>query len=281
MALLAVVGVVLLSDLIGRQHQQGALCACVVCSFAMLSRLCTSPPSCAVCCGALQINLWSKVESAFGRTGIPSFLLEGVLGELQAASSRHLAHLAAGMTLELSATSSRKSASAGARAKEGRAAALDGSLLAANYGSSSSSTARPLASVAAGSVLSSSSSSSMGSASVDTHWDEVQEEVSSAKAKKGPGPRKGTSTAGAGAVKEEISKVVRVQGAQALMQHGDHFVCRQPDHTGTACARAAAVAALGWYRPCSSCVPASTVPITALKQRLLVLCVPPGHAFYE
>lgn len=40
-----------------------------------------------------QVALWKRVEGVFGRTGIPSFLLEGVLGELQAATSRHPAHL--------------------------------------------------------------------------------------------------------------------------------------------------------------------------------------------
>eukprot|EP00775_Hariotina_reticulata_P008697 gene8697-8878_t len=42
----------------------------------------------------LQVKHWRQVITAFGRTGIPSFVLEEVLGELQAATSRHLSELA-------------------------------------------------------------------------------------------------------------------------------------------------------------------------------------------
>jgi hypothetical protein len=164
-----------------------------------------------VLCHALQVGLWSKVESAFGRTGIPSFLLEGVLGELQAATSRHLAHLAAGMTLELSSVSSRKAGSAaqGSRGKKGAAAAAVGDA-AAGPGSGVSSSSRQLASVAAGSVFSSSRFSGEGSVASDS--DDGEEEVSSAPRTVKAGRRKETGYAAATAFKEEISKIVRVQG---------------------------------------------------------------------
>lgn len=71
-------------------------------------------------CGCLllflhQVATWRQVAAAFGRTGIPSFLLEGVLGELQAATQLHLAQLAAGMTLQLSATTTAGKAAAAAK----------------------------------------------------------------------------------------------------------------------------------------------------------------------
>ncbi len=31
----------------------------------------------------VQVDLWGEVDRAFGRTGVQSFALEGVLGELQ------------------------------------------------------------------------------------------------------------------------------------------------------------------------------------------------------
>jgi len=31
----------------------------------------------------VQVGLWGEVDRAFGRTGVQSFALEGVLGELQ------------------------------------------------------------------------------------------------------------------------------------------------------------------------------------------------------
>jgi hypothetical protein len=55
------------------------------------------------------------VDVAFGRKGIPSFVLEGVLAELQAATTRHLRELASGMTLELKPTTVKASSSAGKR----------------------------------------------------------------------------------------------------------------------------------------------------------------------
>lgn len=175
-------------------------------------------PCRAVLCHALQVGLWSKVEAAFGRTGIPSFLLEGVLGELQAATSRHLAHLAAGMTLELSATSSRKASTQGSRGKKGAAAAaaaaaalVEDAAASSGSGVSSSNSSRHLASVAAGSMLR--SSSSIGEeGSVASDSEDGEEEVSSDPRKVKAGKSKETGSAAATGFKEEISKVVRVQG---------------------------------------------------------------------
>lgn len=61
---------------------------------------------------AVHVCCCLQVDAAFGRGGIPSYVLEGVLGELQAAAGRHLAQLATGMSLELTATSMRRSAAA-------------------------------------------------------------------------------------------------------------------------------------------------------------------------
>jgi hypothetical protein len=154
----------------------------------------------------LQVNLWGRVESAFGRTGIPSFLLEGVLGELEAASSRHLAHLAAGMTLELKPTSSRKVAAAGSRSKKGTASASSTSATAAPTDSIDEDAHRAVSSVGSRAVAG--VAAAAGGVSVDS-LDEVGASGSSGKGRKGKGKAAG---AVAGAVKEEISKVVRVQG---------------------------------------------------------------------
>ncbi|KAF8071319.1 hypothetical protein HT031_001402 [Scenedesmus sp. PABB004] len=70
-----------------------------------------------------QLSLWRRVDVAFGRTGVPSFILEDVLGELQAACSRHLGALAAGMALELSATSAKRTAPAAGKAPRAAKAA--------------------------------------------------------------------------------------------------------------------------------------------------------------
>lgn len=172
-----------------------------------------------------QIALWKRVEGAFGRTGIPSFLLEGVLGELQAATSRHLAHLAAGMTLELSATSSRKgalrafasSSSSSSRMVAGnssrdptRSDSEEGDQEGGGGGSAalgiSSSSSRVLTSVAAASAFDAAGGSTTES------MDSDEEEASSSNSGNSGGKkgvRKGPKAVG---TKEEISKVVRVQG---------------------------------------------------------------------
>jgi hypothetical protein len=73
--------------------------------------ICSAALPLPLCCSASpQVSLWRRVDATFGRTGIPSFILESVLGELQAACSCHLSKLAVGMSLELSATSERKTA---------------------------------------------------------------------------------------------------------------------------------------------------------------------------
>ncbi|GAX81139.1 hypothetical protein CEUSTIGMA_g8573.t1, partial [Chlamydomonas eustigma] len=51
-----------------------------------------------------QIQNFEEVEKALGRGGIPSFVLEGVLGELQARTATFLEQLSDSMVLELSAT---------------------------------------------------------------------------------------------------------------------------------------------------------------------------------
>jgi hypothetical protein len=62
------------------------------------------------------------VDAAFGSQGIPSFVLEGVLGELQAAASTYLSQLASGMSLELKATKLTAAAAAKAKGKAKKAA---------------------------------------------------------------------------------------------------------------------------------------------------------------
>lgn len=122
------------------------------------------------------------------------------------------------MTLELSATSSRKASTQGSRGKKGAAAAAAAAAAvedaAAGSGSGVSSgvsSSRQLASVAAGSV--SRSSSSIGEeGSVASDSEDWEEEMSSAPRKVKAGGRKETGSAAATGFKEEISKVVRVQG---------------------------------------------------------------------
>jgi hypothetical protein len=133
---------------------------------------------------SLQVSLWRRVDAAFGRTGIPSFILESVLGELQAACSRHLSKLAVGMSLELSATSERKTvkkaAGKGARkgSKKGKTAA------GSSFGESEE--------------LSESDNDESSSA--------VAELAAAAAA------------AGSASLKEEISKVIRVRAAGGEMR---------------------------------------------------------------
>ncbi|KAL0033719.1 hypothetical protein WJX77_002381 [Trebouxia sp. C0004] len=50
-----------------------------------------------------QVCLWGEVDRGFGRTGVQSFALEGVLGELQELTSRYLEQLSSGTTLTLAA----------------------------------------------------------------------------------------------------------------------------------------------------------------------------------
>ena len=64
---------------------------------------------------------------AFGRTGIPSFLLEGVLTELQAETSRFLKGMSSGFSLTLSPTTERSGR--GATASEQIAKASGSSVL--------------------------------------------------------------------------------------------------------------------------------------------------------
>jgi hypothetical protein len=61
-----------------------------------------------------------EVDAAFGPQGIPSFVLEGVLGELQAAASTYLSQLASGMSLELTATKPTAAAAKGKGTGNGR-----------------------------------------------------------------------------------------------------------------------------------------------------------------
>ena len=68
------------------------------------------------CLTMQQVLVLSEVDAAFGRKGIPSIVLEGVLGELQEATRRHLSELASGMTLELKPTTVKASSSASKRA---------------------------------------------------------------------------------------------------------------------------------------------------------------------
>jgi hypothetical protein len=85
-----------------------------------------------------------EVDSAFGRSGIPSFVLEGLLGELQAKTSDHLQQLATGMALELRATRQLGSSSgvgaaavasaAGGKRAAGRRRAAAGAGLSADEG---------------------------------------------------------------------------------------------------------------------------------------------------
>ena len=49
------------------------------------------------------------MDDAFKPTGIVNFVLEGVLGDLQESAGRHLAAIAPGITLTLSATKPKKS----------------------------------------------------------------------------------------------------------------------------------------------------------------------------
>jgi hypothetical protein len=131
------------------------------------------------CLAPLQVSLWRRVDAAFGRTGIPSFVLESVLGELQAACSRHLSKLAVGMSLELSATSERKTAK---KAATGSRAAKKG---------------------AAGSKL----------GSADSTDDDALSAADSGSAYGSP------AAAGSGAaLKEEIAKVIRVRAAGGEMR---------------------------------------------------------------
>ena len=48
---------------------------------------------------------WAELDSAFGRAGIQSYLLEGVVGEMQRCAGDYLAVLAPDMHLALTATS--------------------------------------------------------------------------------------------------------------------------------------------------------------------------------
>ncbi|KAL0029555.1 hypothetical protein WJX79_003952 [Trebouxia sp. C0005] len=50
-----------------------------------------------------QVGMWAEVDRGFGRTGVQSFALEGVLGELQELTSRYLEQLSSGTTLTLAA----------------------------------------------------------------------------------------------------------------------------------------------------------------------------------
>lgn len=53
---------------------------------------------------ALQ-SAWAELEVAFGRAGIQSYLLEGVVGEMQQWAGEYLSVLAPDMHLALTATS--------------------------------------------------------------------------------------------------------------------------------------------------------------------------------
>lgn len=165
-----------------------------------------------------KVNLWGRVESAFGRTGIPSFLLEGVLGELQAASSRHLAHLAAGMTLEISPT---KPAATGSRSKKGSARA--GSTSTTPVPAASADSIRDDADSGFSSVGSRAVAGVAAAAGGGVSVDSFDEEgPGSSKGRKGKGKAAGAAT---GSVKEEISKVVRVQGEDGDSRHvREHYV---------------------------------------------------------
>ncbi len=68
-------------------------------------------------------RLLKEADVAFGRSGIPSFVLEGLLGELQAKTSEHLQQLASGMALELRATRELGSGSFSASRRQRAAAA--------------------------------------------------------------------------------------------------------------------------------------------------------------
>ncbi|GBF93021.1 hypothetical protein Rsub_05632 [Raphidocelis subcapitata] len=67
-----------------------------------------------------EARVLKEVDAAFGRAGIPSFVLEGLLGELQAKTSEHLQQLASGMALELRATRELGGAAAAAAGRGGR-----------------------------------------------------------------------------------------------------------------------------------------------------------------
>jgi hypothetical protein len=62
-----------------------------------------------------RVAVLKAVDAAFGRSGVPAFVLEGVLGELQRAAEGHLRALSDTMQLELSLSSSSAAAAAAAR----------------------------------------------------------------------------------------------------------------------------------------------------------------------
>jgi hypothetical protein len=66
-----------------------------------------------------RVDVLKAVDAAFGRSGVPAFVLEGVLGELQRAAEGHLRALSDTMQLELSLSCS-SSAAPAAASKRGR-----------------------------------------------------------------------------------------------------------------------------------------------------------------
>jgi hypothetical protein len=143
---------------------------------------------------SFQVSLWRRVDAAFGRTGIPSFVLESVLGELQAACSRHLSKLAVGMSLELSATSERKTAkklpaagSTSRGAKRNAAGSKQGQ----------SATSADSVDEAAGDLS-------------DSDWDSGSSPAANLAA--------AAAVSGAAVLKEEIAKVIRVRAAGGEMR---------------------------------------------------------------
>lgn len=51
-----------------------------------------------------QVGMWGEVDRGLGRTGVQSFALEGILGELQELTSRYLKQLSSGTSLSLAAS---------------------------------------------------------------------------------------------------------------------------------------------------------------------------------
>lgn len=145
---------------------------------------------------------------AFGRTGIPSFLTEDALNQLQLACSRHLTQLASGMALELSATSVKSSSRKSSKSTGKKVAKASGTkkIAAKSAGSSDVAAAEETLDEAGGPDL---ASSALRSQDLDLDQDQITD-VSDGGSIKAVDLDADLAAAD---LKEEISKIVRVRSA--------------------------------------------------------------------
>lgn len=159
------------------------------------------------------------MDLAFGRTGIQSFILEGTLGELQSACSRHLSQLAAGMSLELSATSEKKTAKKSGGSTGGKKATAAKGGRAKGRRSTAAVAAEHEAAPLDADFISSSSNHSSSTVAVGSAADSDELDMSGvADATEQLLDPETLDTSAAPDQKEEIAKIVRVRAAGGEMR---------------------------------------------------------------